>query len=337
MKHTFIFIVIFISVSAEAQLKLSTATSYLNSKRSSDYEIQKSIENHLSKFDIKVIAFLETNKYLAIIDHVSSLESAFIENIKNEIFISREVYSVYESKKDLKGTLDAFVKAYPNHFFPYFLRGTYYVGQGWQKRGGNYYDNTAKKQINGMTYYHKRALPDLKKSLEINPNFMHSYLIRASVYRPKRATEELMWKDLQAALSLKKASFDAWTEYLNASMPRWYGNEDLLKNRLEESQKSIKINPRLIGMKAFVARNYAEKYWYANKKDKAIQAYIDAEKLGDHWWVTGEVARVLLDAGKNNNLACKYTDKAIRLEPYSIRNNRFSLYCEANRKLGHIY
>ncbi len=330
MKYTYIIFLLLTSMAVQSQ------TPYLHSKRSSNSEVQASIDKHLSLAQVKAIRLLEIGKYSELIDLITSLEASFNENIANEVPLSLEIYSIYYSEKNLGDKLDKFVQAYPDHFLPYLLRGTFYVGQGWNNRGGSYYDDTTKQQVRGMDYFHLKAFPDLNQSLVINPNFMYSYLIRAAIYRPRGAAKDLMWEDIRTALDLNEASYEAWTQYLNASLPRWYGSEYILHSRLNESQRYVKANPRLVGMKALVARNNAEKYWYAKQKKKAIKAYIDAEKLGDHEWVTSETARVLLYSGKDNDLACEYTDKAIKLEPYSPRTNRFALYCEANRKLGYI-
>ncbi len=175
--------------------------------------------------------FADVEKILERLQHAYETDPNRAESLR-EAF---ESFATSDSSLEL--VLDEWVEKYPRSYAAYLARGIYYTHLGWKARGDGYINETAPAQIENMgRLFHKKALPDLRKSLTLTkkPLITYYYLITiGSAFGWEFQNRQ--W--LAAANMIDPANVLAKRVFLLSLRPQWGGSMEEMIAFVKDSDR----------------------------------------------------------------------------------------------------
>lgn len=176
---------------------------------------------------------------------------AFRADPKQESVLMAAMLGFRATEESLAGPLDAWVKAQPGSYLPWAARGTYLKEVGWAHRGTEVAPKTSREAFRRMAVFHKRAMADLQKALELEPAFMPASAALLATYAANSVPRAERMRLLTAArercpecLLLRLVAFG----FMGSN--RWSGSPAIRQEMAEEAASHKALNPILGGMDA---------------------------------------------------------------------------------------
>ncbi len=134
------------------------------------------ISRTASSADQNLLQMLKAGEYERIESILDGLQKSYSSDFRNERNI-RQAFDFFECDDPaLEDKLDAWISERPYSWSAYAARGAYYYAMGWKSRGGRWFDDTTVGQLKQMLFYFQKALPDLKKAVELNHTIDQPYI-----------------------------------------------------------------------------------------------------------------------------------------------------------------
>ena len=172
----------------------------------------------------------------------AELEQSFKQHLdlyaRNEI-TAEELANMFETFSKTSGLdprYDEWINAYPESYSARLARGIFRSATAWEKRGNDYANNTTDSQFRRFDETLEDARADLLLSLKLYARPVNSYRYLIRVSKGLGLDDERDWLD--AALKLDPKAYNPRFEYMDSIAPKWGGDEDLMAEFLEESNKS---------------------------------------------------------------------------------------------------
>ena len=140
----------------------------------------------------------------------------------------------YDTTADLELRYNAWIAAYPNSYAARLARGIYYRYLGLQARGTRYISETSPQQLELMSGYMAKAMPDYEESLRLTTKPLLSYHAILAVAMLE-GNDELSKAMLAESLRIDPKNFVVRYKYFVALQTRWGGS---LKQMLDFSAKA---------------------------------------------------------------------------------------------------
>lgn len=135
-----------------------------------------------------------------------------------------DTYKVlYRKEDDLRGELNAWVKAYPKSPSAYLARGVYFRKLGEFKRGTKSISRTPPENLEYMTQMFELAKKDLETALQLNPRSYLAVLHLLNIAQFE-GDDDAANRYLRLGNSLLPSNFLVRARYLIHLTPRWGGS-----------------------------------------------------------------------------------------------------------------
>ncbi len=162
----------------------------------------------------------------------------------------------------------------------YLARGIYFSGKAWSARGGEFIQNTPKKNIEEMERFLGLAKKDLVEALHRNANLMPAYIRLISAARALgEQTEARSW--LEAAIRNDPRTYYVRFHYLVNLTPRWGGSYEEMDRVAREAIAYNHLNNRLWSLQGERFADEADMAYSKCDHLKAISLYSKALAFGD--------------------------------------------------------
>ncbi|MFH2036605.1 MAG: hypothetical protein ABIJ45_09400 [Candidatus Zixiibacteriota bacterium] len=188
-------------------------------------------------------------------------------------------YDIFNPKSGLPiGELNRWVET-TGSYIAYTARGFYYTNLAYAVRGQEYVANTPAEHLDEMHQYLAKAIPDLKKAIELNPKNMPAYaaMIQAAMSEPSVDAE----KYLETALKNDERSYYVRSQYMLKLQPRWGGSYEAMEQFGDETAAKADLNPRFWTFKGAVAADKASLAYDEGDMKTAAKFYNYAMKFGE--------------------------------------------------------
>lgn len=227
---------------------------------------------------------LSTRDYKALEQSYKRFLDLYARNEMTEEELSAK-FDTFEKTPGLEPRYDEWIKAFPASYSARLARGIYRAAAAWEKRGNSLAHNTSDSQFRGFEETLDDARSDLLLSLDLyaRPVESYRYLIRVSKGLGLDNERDL----LDAALKLDSKAWHPRFEYMDSIAPKWGGDEDLMAEFFEESNKSPMSDKHkkiiegkyfyLLGEQAKFGKDWKTaadnfyKYYLTNKKPANLQ------------------------------------------------------------------
>lgn len=296
--------------------------------QNNEMKIDQSIEEQISKSDIKVIQLLENGKINEAFELLSNKYKAALADPKKEDSFVMEFMYAQTTTKNLDSVIDDFVSLYANQSLPYTFRGCYLFGKSLRTRGEKWIHETSKIQINNMTSLQGDAISDFDRATNISPEIYYPYMKLALIYGMRSDELDLANKYYEIALSKNSKSFWIWSALLDRSTPRWGGSYEKMEEIIRKMEISTSMNSFLIPLKGSILRDKGSLEENRRNYAQAKKYYNEALSYGDLHGVLVGLGYIHIQEG-NYKVGCELIDKAVDLRPYDHRTNANLVNCRS--------
>lgn len=214
---------------------------------------------------------------------------------------------------ELRGPLDAWVKAVPDSFAPWAARGAARVAAGSERRGGAFRAKTSEEQFSAMRAEHASARADLERALTLRPGLVAAHFELLEIMMMGGAPRTLKRAQLDAALAACPHCGRIRQEYMATLAPRWGGSHDEMEAFAIECAADTK-NPRLALLLGSADADRARTLNDANDFEGALVAAERAVARGPFTPFLGERSRARNGLGDSAG-ALADLDAAVGLAP----------------------
>lgn len=172
------------------------------------------------------------------------LQDEYEKDYKLEDKMTSVLYDFEVNNPATETLLNEWVTKTPNHFAPYLCRGVYFCTRAAHARGAKYVAETSAKEFEDMHAFHRRAIADLQKALELKPTLVHPYAYFIRIVAASGETE-IQKQLFSAALELNPYSIMLRQIHIAKLAPRWGGSMAEMQAIVEESRKYVKEYPAM--------------------------------------------------------------------------------------------
>ncbi len=192
-------------------------------------------------------ALYRDRDFEAVERHISSLLDAKSDPAKMyELFI---LYGTLggeaESPEKMEEVLNEWCSRNPKSHIPWLVRGNYRIHRAWQIRGSGWAGNVPQDAWAGFEDRLVAASDDLEHAYKLNPNDPNSSAFMLVTARGLSYPESEMEKYFRNAVAACPAHYGAHRHKLEYLKPKWHGTEESMLEFLEQSLKSLEMNPYL--------------------------------------------------------------------------------------------
>ena len=194
------------------------------------------------------------------------------------MLLSRPRWAFEQSIPDLAAPLDAWVAAVPGSAPAYLLRGDYWRGIGWHRRGAAFARKTSENQFRGMHEAFGRAEADFRTAIAIDPSVTHAYQYLLDIYSATNRDREMMaiWEQ---AIDAGAGSSLLYAWLFHSLVPWWSGlsgpeSIEVVRSIVSEIETGALQgtgDPDLL--RAFPDFIEAEILWRAGKRKQAMTKF----------------------------------------------------------------
>jgi len=258
-----------------------------------------------------ILNLLADNNYSAL-DRIIIAQQKLHENgINNEKAILLTLDAFHSSNDGIEKQLNRWVANNPKAYPAYLARGAHYVHIASLHRGAKFSKDTKKQQFVRMANYHKRAIKDFGKALNLNRKLLYAYSMLVRV-----ATSSGSWADIvklsDAGLGVDPASYLMHRQIMFKFQPKWGGYKGFIDSWLELKIKPhLKKNPLLKTLFGYPDYILADKMNRKNKFIKSEQYFNDSieksssdynvlflENRGEYYFYRGDYKKAIHDFDK---------------------------------------
>jgi tetratricopeptide (TPR) repeat protein len=243
---------------------------------------------------------------------VEGLEDAFEQDQSRERWPYDAAAALGTAEKEILPKLDAWVAASPQSFAPFLARGTHWVSAAWARRGSNWAMDTPESDFAAMNDALERALPDLRRALELRPGLVAAMNELIHAYQLVPGGAKAGARVIEAALRTCPTCFVVDLTYLQTITPRWGGSYPKMKAYVK--QRSTHTNPRAALLPGFIDVDKSAAPHRERRYKEALALVERACKRGEYWSFLVDRADVEL-AMSNTDKALADLDRAAELRP----------------------
>ena len=211
---------------------------------------------------------LTTNKF----DELEKILKIYLDLYLTDLIPLDTLYSKFSAFKTpgIDQYYNAWINAYPKSYSARLARGVYRYNVAYEKRGTNFSDKTTDGQFQDFEKILKESKSDLEESLRLyeRPVLTYCYLLQISSRLNLNSERKL----LDAALKLDQKAYNLRSAYLNSITPKWGGNDKLMKEFMDENNKS----PLSDYVKKILVSEY---YYYLAEQEGLNRNYKSASDL----------------------------------------------------------
>ena len=211
----------------------------------------------------------------------SLLQEAFEEDPAREYAVN-DAWGIFGyPPPDQQQGFDAWIAHSPNHFAPYLARACYFVGKGWEARGGNFASETSVDQFRGMREFFHFAGLDLDRAMWLKSRLLPAYLLRLDIENAQgeRGGEIKVFADARV---LFPDSFLLYSTLLHTRLPRWGGSYEEMESLSRQALQRVDKNPEMYLLFGKIYQDQARKMRREGKFTKAVDLSSKALRFGGH-------------------------------------------------------
>jgi tetratricopeptide (TPR) repeat protein len=193
----------------------------------------------------KVVLLLERRQFKELDKHFTRLQNEYVQGALKDVKLLKAYEAFENTEASLAIPLTQWIEASPKSYPARLARGIYYLSISTAKRGNKFIAETSDEQLQGMTEYANKAMPDFLASLKLEHQPIVTYVHILDVGM-KLGLRESNVGIVQEALRIDPSSFIVRRKYMYALQPRWGGSyvemEALLaeaKGRLSASELNV--------------------------------------------------------------------------------------------------
>ncbi len=229
---------------------------------------------------LELLRLLRERKFEALHTRLSDHQTGY-ETRRQEEELVVFAFSAFENSDfALEPVLTEWVKRMPESYVAWVARGIYYSYLGWLSRGYRFASETSEEQASGMANYFRKAGPDFRRALSINPRLSVAYgylLDLATATGDRQASAAIM----KTALAQDPYSFLVRRLYAKSLQPKWGGSLDELRAFLDTTRQYRSGNPDLKLFDGYVDYTIADAL--RDERRKAIDFLNRALQAGAYW------------------------------------------------------
>ena len=230
---------------------------------------------------------------------------------ENETIALLETFS--RTNPAIEPSFNAWIKAYPNSFAPYYARSLYYQNFAWFTRGAGSFNQLSREQKEQFNSYSALAAADINKSLSLKPEFCPSHAHKLHVYTGMANTDKSAYKTIfDIAKSTCPNSIGIHKAFLRSLLPRWHGSKGEMRSFIDNS---VKQNAQLKPLEALYIAEEGDQLLFSNSFDQAVAKYSEALSFGDFAYIYHQRGLALENAKRYVESLEDY-DQAIKISPY---------------------
>jgi predicted Zn-dependent protease/TPR repeat protein len=193
-------------------------------------------------------------------------------------------------------TLSAWVQGSPSSYVARVARAAFYLSQGLEARGTDFFQDTPEESIRAMRVYLEKASADLERSLGLSPKpyLSHRYLMTIALYSGSRGSTKSRYEE---AAKLAPASAEPRLAYMISLEPRWGGSYREMEVFLAESRAALdpgdanRLAARIPAYRGFESNRAKDFRKAVEHFDEAIRLDDDAESLCQRAYTLAELKR----------------------------------------------
>ncbi len=262
---------------------------------------------------VGLLALLRAKKYDELTEYIESFQREFEEDFKKEYWPFRAINSFYTADPRIKDLLDEWVALHPKSFAPYAARGVHLDAVGWAYRGGAFASKTSKKQFKTMKDYHRQAIVDLEKALELNPKVIVVYTIMMAIHRSGGEDKDRLAVYEKAKASCPNCYLPSLQHMWNLE-PRWGGSFEKMQQLANQVALNKTANPRMALLQGFVPYEKC-KTLKKEKPAEAVESCSEALTHGDSEWFYYARGNAYRKMKKHAEAVADY-ERALKITPH---------------------
>jgi tetratricopeptide (TPR) repeat protein len=272
-------------------------------------------------------ATLKEGRYAELNHDMTAVQQAYEHGSISDEQLFEAFRAFYFADPDLEPKLDQWVARFPRSYVALLARGIYYDAMGWVKRGGKYARDTREEQFAGMQAYHRMAIRDLSKSIELDPKPTLSYVEEIEIGKAegmKKENREL----LDQAIKKDPRNIVVRRTYLYSIRTRWGGSAEQMAAFVDECQRS---DLPATTLREFEALVIADRAWVMMRNGdypSAEKAYAQAlAMMPDDRDTLTQMSDVLIHEHKYEQAVAPLS-RLINIDPHNIYalSNRGAIY-----------
>lgn len=262
---------------------------------------------------LEVQNMLRQQNYGALETLFANLEARYERGAEDDRALGHAYLAFASTAPEFEELLSGWVDHSPDSYRPYLARGIHYEHLGWTRRGARNRRNTASERFDAMRAAMDKALTDLERARELRPDMpvTHAEIVRiAKAFVPAQELRRLA----DRGLTHDPASFTIRFATAYGLRPRWGGSLEALRGFINETEKHIRDNTALAGIRGFLESVEGDRLDRKGQFDKAIQAYDKAIRFGALHFFFRERGEIHRSAGKYGLAVSDFT-QALALWP----------------------
>ena len=221
--------------------------------------------------------------------HMFSELTAYLEKRQLEVengFVNQPLWQemsfFHNDSLTVRDSLQAWVKAQPDSWAPYAARAEYRIGEGWRARDGRFYADIPEADRALMQRAFAAAERDIKKTIELNPNYDRSYYNYLQVVR--QGDSELGKQDvMNMAMEAGLDEYYLRKQYLHTLQPKWGGSYEEIRAFALESQEIRERNPRVYALLAYEPSLLGKAAKKNEEWEECVAQYSKAMEYQEQW------------------------------------------------------
>ncbi len=228
---------------------------------------------------IDVGEYLADGRYQSLDNELLELQAKMMAEPKYETAYFNSIDRVSSATEQ---QLNAYV-AEVGSALSYAIRGSWYLGKGYEARGTCFAHCVTKEQFETQRLMTLKGLPDLRKSIELDEQTIVVYkeLIYASAVNGIRVDRRSVFRQ---GIVQFPGSYVLRASVMNYLRPRWGGSRASMKNFYRDQEDAVALNPRIYRLQGAVFGDIAdtaqrEKQWQvaASFYTKALEYGLSAD------------------------------------------------------------
>jgi tetratricopeptide (TPR) repeat protein len=180
--------------------------------------------------------------------------------------------------------LEAWVAARPDSWTALTVRGNYWMGEGYRRRGQKLSKDVVEDAWRGLHEAFAAARSDLDAAIEQEPRAGYAYAGLMGVFQASADKSEIS-PYLDRLLALDPNTYQTRRAAIVALSPRWGGSLVAIRAIAEVAQTHVDRNPRLRVLLGFADAAQGVNEWNAGDRQRAIEHMRRALSFGgQHEW-----------------------------------------------------
>jgi len=263
--------------------------------------------------DQATLELLKSKRYVELNHKLESIVERYETDPTTERDADLAFDTFFRAGPDLEPLLSNWIAKQPGSYAAFLARGIYYSNVGWSRRGGKYYSETSRAQIEGMKIYFEKSLKDLDRAIAINPRLLHALCYKMEILMNFGAREQIRaLRD--TALAINPLSLTARWYYITTILPRWGGSIALVQSEIQSTRPYYAKNPALNVLEGRVAAEHGDEALFGQQYLRAAQFYTQALGYGENWFYYNQRGEAY-SWGKQIELSNRDFQKALELRP----------------------